>query len=676
MPRPVGRRLVRLLLGAGLVLLLWAASGAVAGEARAAPDCRFRLRVAALTDVSGTEVALRIISSAPRCRTPVTLRAVRITIYTRTGRLRNVRVFRSVSLPNGRASLALQALARRERLGVTVSFARRVLKARALVRLRPDLVLAPAASVTTVAAATPSTIDVVIAERNRDIGAIARVTAFLDGSRVGSSALARVRPGRRLRVRVAVTLAAVGRYALLLRIADTAGREKATSNNDAPVTVEVGDFELDAAQVLVPSLAGYGAQLNQNVYAAISREVGVTEENVPEMESKLVALQPQLVRIFFNRNAFRDPDLMQSFVRTVQLAQRAGAIVNVTWAGGGENDPATSMAQFGDVLGDLVKNRGITNLRWVTVENEPNRTRNTMAQYEALYRALDRDLTARGVRKQVRFMGGDLVEARSPLGQTQRDWFTFLGTRMADLLDAYSIHVFWDYWDTPKLVRRLTEVRQIVDALPAGGRRPLYVTEFSARGNRTLNGVGYPEPGVYADGTPLAQTTINAFQHAWLGVLAARLGYAGALKWDGYFGKYDRNTLAYSLIGPPQEGWPLRPVYNLMRLFTQTTRRGWKVVGVAGAPGTKLVAAYAGPNRRVTVIGLDTAGATLVAPSTTTVSYSIGGLPSGTPFQLSYWNQDGGGAISPPAVVRSDDAGMIQVTAPLQSVFAVTSLGA
>jgi hypothetical protein len=245
---------------------------------------------------------------------------------------------------------------------------------------------------------------------------------------------------------------------------------------------------------------------------------------------------------------------------------------------------------------------------------------------------------------------------------------------MGDLLDAYSIHVFWDYWDTGKLVRRLTQVRQIVDALPAGARRPLYVSEFSARGIRTLNGTSYPEPGVFADGTPLPSTTINAFQHAWFDVLAARLGYAGTVKWDGYVAKYDRSTQDYSLIGPPGQGWPLRPVYNLTRLFTLSTKPGWKVVGVAGASGTKLVAAYTGPKQSVTVIGLDTSGASLAAPSQTVVSYSVGGLPRDTSFRLYVWNPDGSGGIAAPAPVRSDAAGLAQVTAPLQSVFALTTV--
>jgi hypothetical protein len=659
-----------LLTGAALVLI--GTASAFAQSARAAPACSFRLGAAALTDASGTQVKLKVTPTTPLCKPPGALRTVRIRVYSRAGSLRGVRVLGTVRAPNGRAAVTLKGLVRRQRLRVSVSVAKRVLRARAIVRLRPDLVLRTAAPATSVAAATPSTITVTVAERNGDLGTTARIDV-LNGTSQLASTTVRVAPRGRVRVAVSITVPTAGQYTFVLQATDTTGRETATANNVAQLTVEVGDFALDPTQVLVPSLAGYGAQLNQNVYAAISRQVGVSEENLPDMEAKTIALQPQLVRIFFNGQAYNDPDLMQSFVRTVQLAQRAGATIDITWSGGGESDPTGTMARFSGVLVDLVKNHGVTRLRWATVENEPNSTRVTLDQYEALYRALDRDLVAAGLRQQIRFMGGGLVEARSPLGQTQADWFNFLATKMGDLVDAWSIHVYWDYWDTAKIVRRLTTVRQIVDALPGDERRPLYVGEFSARGLRSLNGVNYPEPGVYADGTWLPDTTINAFQHAWFDVLAARLGYAGTIKWDGYFGKYDRGTQDYSLIGPPAQGWPLRPVYNATRLFTLTTKPGWKVVGVGGSSGTKLVAGYTGPKGRTTVVGLDTSGASLAAPSTTVVSYAVGGLPADTSFQLYVWNQDGSGVIAPPAAVRSDAAGMLQVTAPLQSVFAVTT---
>src|SRR4029079_1513238 len=129
-------------------------------------------------------------------------------------------------------------------------------------------------------------------------------------------------------------------------------------------------------------------------------------------------------------------------------------------------------------------------------------------------------------------------------------------------------------------------------------------------------------PGTWDDGTPLGNTNVNAFQHAWLDVLAARLGFAGTVKCDAYFGRYDGMPQAYTMIGPPQEGWPLRSAYYATRLFTETTRPGWKVVGVDGASsGTRLVTAFAGPQGELTLLGLDTAGAGLNAPSAKVSTY-------------------------------------------------------
>ena len=432
------------------------------------------------------------------------------------------------------------------------------------------------------------------------------------------------------------------------------------------------DFKLIPETVVVPALAGFGAQYNQNVYAAISRNAGVTEANVAGMEQKVLSLKPHFVRIFFDHHVFADPDRMQSFARTVELAERSAASINITWQGGGTASPERSMSQFGDLLVDLVNNGGIRKLKWVTVLNEPNSETGsvTMEVYERLYRLLDANLTTAGVRGQIRLMGGDLLGTKSGLGQTQEDWFTFLATRMSDLLDAHSIHVYWDYWDTPKLERRLREVRAIYDRLPPSGRKPLYVTEYGVRGH------GFPDerPGTYEDGTPLQDTNINAFQHAWFALLAAKLGYYGMVKWDAYFGQYDRKPQDFRMIGRPQDGWLPRPVYWLIRILTRTVRVGWKVVRVDGAAGTKLVTAFAGPHGRVTVIGLDTAGGILNGVSPTEGSYRLAGLPPNTSFQFLYWNRGGDGRNSRAASLVSDRRGILTVTAPLHSVFALTTL--
>jgi hypothetical protein len=423
------------------------------------------------------------------------------------------------------------------------------------------------------------------------------------------------------------------------------------------------DFEL-TSRVLVPSTTGSGAQFNQQVYAAIS---GVPLARFAELERKVMQLEPQFVRIFYNdRQAASARDQLESFVLTAELAQRAGATINVTWQSGGVAQPDQSMRRFADVLAYLARSRGLTNLRWATVQNEPNSTKITPAQNAAMYRALDGHLTAAGVREQVRLMGGDLVQAN------QRVWFQYMATHLADLLDAYSVHIYWDYWDTAKLTRRLTDVQRIVAGLPASGRKPVFVSEYGVRGRRAT---GVPAPGTYADGRPLGQTRIAAFQHAWFVIAATQLGYAGTAKWDCCFGKYDRGTQAYYVIGPAKENWPLYPTYHLLRLVTATTEPGWTVVAVdKGAPArTKQMTAFAGPEGDLTILGLDTAGAALDGVSPKQIGYVVGGLPAGAKFTLVVWNRDGAGANEAVGTITVDGAGVARVTMPLHAVFALTT---
>jgi len=217
-------------------------------------------------------------------------------------------------------------------------------------------------------------------------------------------------------------------------------------------------------------------------------------------------------------------------------------------------------------------------------------------------------------------------------------------------------------------------VRAIWDREPPDERKPLYVTEYGVRGLRTLNGVT-ANPGFWQDGTPLTQTNVNAFQQAWFDVLSARLGYLGTIKWDSYFGKYDNGTQAYFMIGSPRDGWPLYPIYHVVYLWTQTVRPTWQVLGVDGQSGTKLLTAYTSPaSGDLTVIGLDTAGARLNSASPTQVSYSLGGLPPSTTFNLLIWNQQGDGQTAAAGTIATDPVGVATLTAPLQSVFALTTL--
>jgi hypothetical protein len=493
-------------------------------------------------------------------------------------------------------------------------------------------------------AARPRKISVAVADAHRQVLAVKSAT---------------VRPRVRTTLKLPVTLGTLGRNPLTVVVTGLKPRR---------VTVDVVEFRARTSAVVVPSFAGYGGQFNHHVYSALSRAVGVTDENVVDMEQKMRALHPQFSRIFFTPQAFTDPDKMQSFVRTVQFAQSTGTDINITWQGG------TLLPQkFADVLLDLVRNRGITHLKWLTLQNEPNRTRITMEVYEKQYR--DLDPLIQSIRGQVKYMGGDLVRGPDTGAPNQVVWFQYLGAHMADLLDAYSIHVFWDYWDTQKLVDRLTEVRAIVDALPQNARKPIYVAEYGVRGLRTFNDAPQVDPGVWEDGTPITQTNISAFQHAWFDILAADLGYLGTSKWDSYYGKYDNGTQAYYTIGAPQNGWPLYPMYNLLQLFTTAVRRGWSVVDVDAVPDTsRILSAYVGKKKQLSVIGLDTTGAQLNAGAPTTTSYTIAGFPPAKPVNLLVWNANADGLVAPRQKVSADSNGVVNVTIAQHSVFVLTTV--
>lgn len=312
----------------------------------------------------------------------------------------------------------------------------------------------------------------------------------------------------------------------------------------------------------------------------------------------------------------------------------------------------------------------------MTIQNEPNTPKPkkqaekvvTPARLGEMYRRLDANLVDKGLRRQIRFMGGDLIR------NEQRRWFEHMAQNMEDILDAYSVHIYLNFWAPARFDMRLTEVQKIVAGLPPSGRKPLYVTEYGVRGRKRVpNKV---DPGRFDDGTPLAQTNIAAFQHAWFQIRAAQLGYAGTVKWDCFDAKYDRGTLAYCAIGPGRDGWPLYPTYFALQLATMTTRPGWRVVAVdrgASPASKKRLVAFAGGPGELTILGLDSRGARLNDGSSPEVPYEIGGLPKRRALNLVVWNRGGGGKLVLEAV-RMDAEGVAQVGAPLHAVFALTTL--
>ena len=645
-------------------------------DAQVAPTCdasAYKLAIQSLTGPPRADLTVRITATVPECELPETLTSVEVALLPFKGSPARKLVLNEVPAPAGAATVNIGRVPRLRRVQATVTFGPQiVLSGQAKTLLKPDLVLTRAYGARSVLLGRPFYVVAIVRERTPDVGLTAVVTVSSRDIVLATQEVA-VGAKRRVVVQVPTTLTELGRIPLTVTITPTLPIETTLKNNVRRLVVETTEFKVQESATLVQSFAGYGGQFNHHVYAAISRSVGVTDDNVADMEQKMRVLHPEFSRIFFNSTAFNDPDRMQSFVRAVQLAQSTGTTINITWQGGTLNVANGTIPKFASVLIDLVRNRGITNLHWLTLQNEPNRTKITMPAYEAQYRALDPYIQS--IRGQVRYMGGDLVRGPDVGPPDQTAWFQYMATNMSDILEAYSIHVFWDYWDPKKLVDRLTEVRTIVDALPENARKPLYVAEYGVRGLRKFNGLPAGDPGVWEDGTPISQTNVSAFQHAWFDVLAARLGYMGTSKWDSYFGKYDNGTQAYYMIGSPANGWPLYPLYNFVRLLTSTVKSEWRTINVDSVPDTsRLLSAYVGKKGEHTVVGLDTAGAQLNAVSETPVPYTIGGLPPGASFHLAVWNEAGDGVVGLSKVVATDAAGVVTITVPQHGVFVLTTL--
>ena len=313
--------------------------------------------------------------------------------------------------------------------------------------------------------------------------------------------------------------------------------------------------------------------------------------SLPDMEAKAKALEPQLVRIFYNDNWEERlptaPENMASFIRTVQLAHDSGATINITYhtASVARLNPVPSMTRFAAVLEDLVVTRGLTNVRWVTVQNEPNTATAalTLEQYNALYRALDAQLVARGLRDHLKLMGGDLIESTGARHQTI--WFEYIEQNMSDVLDAYSVHIYWNYFDIPRMEFRLKDIRRIVtEEIAPEAQKPVYIMEFGVRGLGTAAGKPPLSFAYWEDGTEMRKTNVAAFQQLWFNIASAQLGYTGTSKWDAFWGLYDNSSpgnQSYWMIGTAEEGWPVFPTYHALQLLLSSTEPGWQVVQVA-----------------------------------------------------------------------------------------------
>ncbi len=395
------------------------------------------------------------------------------------------------------------------------------------------------------------------------------------------------------------------------------------------------DFSIHPDQPVGPPIVGFGAQMNPYLFCTPNN---IDAASAADYEKKVVALSPQHVRIFCRVAWFDgehdgisrdDPKLPESFLKSCEIAQKAGATINVTFWYGPWTQPEAQMKRAAELINEWITKRNLTAIKYVTIQNEVNdEERMPPEKYTLLYRTFDAELKRLGARDKIKIVSGDLVSNH------QEVWFAHIGKTIGDISDGYSIHAYWDYWDTEKPLVRLNGPRAIVDALPKDQQRPLYITEFGVRGHRAERKI---EPGTFEDGVPVADKPLQANQLARFMLEGLNRGYVAFVVWTMEDACYDR-LMPYGLMGTSQEHWRLKPGYHLIRLLTHTTSPGSRAVKIDGEKPDCVVTATRDEKGELAVYALNL--------STKLQAVTIAGLKSNHSLAHIGWNRDGAGRLS------------------------------
>lgn len=419
------------------------------------------------------------------------------------------------------------------------------------------------------------------------------------------------------------------------------------------------DFVIDTNKVVTENFLGFGTQYNNNLYTTRTYESdGVTEENVKELEKKVIELGSQYVRIFFDRKCWKEassynPEYWPSFLRVLDLAQRTGSIVNITYW---HTSMVEDMPRFAQVIKELIVDKGYTCIQQITIQNEVNGTNNfPQYYYRDVYATFDNSLRELGIRDRVKIIGGDLVL------NNQKSWFAYMANNMSHLLDGYSCHIYWFIREFQKPIDRLTGVVGELSLMTGNAVKSCYITEY---------GVESAKDAEFYPGSSVRTNTTNesAFRHVTFHINALNNGFAGLVKWDCYKAKYDNGNQYFSVIGSGTDGYPLYPSYWMTWAFTHSCKPGWKVLSNTSAVSSshKLCAAMSDGVSNYTIYAQTTA--------TVQTPFVISGIPANKKFRVLAWNDDLMGGLTELESVISDAEGILRFNVKPDGFVTLTTL--
>jgi hypothetical protein len=440
----------------------------------------------------------------------------------------------------------------------------------------------------------------------------------------------------------------------------------------------------------VEPFLGFGAQFFTQLFGEVRNPETVSAPLLAELQDRVRKLRPGHSRIAVRLEATRPGPAgqveHQALMNTIALAQAGGANVNLTWWHGPYyRDPKNPteagflgkqfMEAFADVIAEARSRFDC--VTHVTIQNEVNnqdigRTKKTpvsMAIYNRLYRFLDTALRARAdprhpakkLRDAVDFVGGDLLAGGHIAGSDQGNWLKFMQDNMADILDGYSVHVYWSNGDYKKLEGRLTRLLELREELEI--KLPVYVTEYGVRGDNFGKNGRFNSGRL--GGKNIEESSESAFQHAWFNAMAPQCGIVGLAKWACY--RVDgrkRPERDWGMICGARKRFADTPTYRMTVLFNRLVGDNWKADGLGRGEHT-LVSVFKGPTGGQSAVVLNR-GAELNA-------VTIDRLKKNATYFAAVWNRAGDGVIHSRKRVTTGPNGIAKVNVPPSGLVALST---
>jgi hypothetical protein len=383
-------------------------------------------------------------------------------------------------------------------------------------------------------------------------------------------------------------------------------------------------------------LLGLGVEADPCLYHAANRDWGVTDADLALNERRLEALRPAIARLFVyldtinpaldGRTFLTDAPEYQQLLAQLRRLEALGTGVNLVLF---QPIPSTHAAlpllvpAFLSFLRHLLEGEGLTNLRWITLFNEPDGifphesplTARLFAprlaasplrwpDYVALNRQMLDALAETGLAAQLRLAVADTVWGH-PM-RMERMQLATEAFRDRDVDYSYHNYSAEDpafYSDNPDFAYpgMAAEARLLRDLV--GPDAPLVLWEFNDCGE----GMGSHYPGVGPHGEEVMGSLQSAVTVSAKILDALAYGADGACVWclqDQFYHHHAKaGVMRFGLWRYKWEGWRLRPAFHYVAQLCQALTPGATRLTVEDVPdGIRALALQCGEARTLVVL--------------------------------------------------------------------------